>query len=164
MAAGTTPSVLIPAGLSTSDLEAGKFTIEGGTVSVNTKLLFNSTGGTSAAAGTATPLPVTLQTLIAGEDLTNDVHKVENRYSYTYQAAVGTTTIKSGAGFLHAITLNAPSAGGVLTAFDSVGTSATIIASLGTASQPQTFTFNVSFTTGLSVANVGTQPYTVSYR
>jgi len=134
-----------------------------GTVTGNA-IVFRETLGTLQAVGTAHPLPVTQQTLLAGEDLTANLIVTENRYSYAYNSAVGTTTIKSGAGFLHSLTLAAPSAGGALNIYDSVGTSASIICSIGTAATIQTFTFNCTFATGLSIANVGTQPYSVSYR
>ncbi|GEM_PF-5358460 len=49
----------------------------------------------------------TLATLIAGEDLTYNVLKVEERFSYSNVTA--TTTVKSGAGFIHNLTVNNPS-------------------------------------------------------
>jgi len=57
---------------------------------------------------------VTQATLLAGEDLTNDVIKTEHRYSY-FGPVVSDTAIKSGAGFVHTITISqadaAPTAG-----------------------------------------------------
>ena len=46
--------------------------------------------------------------LLAGEDLANDVLKTEQRFSYLniVLAAPTTTVVKSGVGFLHAITIN----------------------------------------------------------
>jgi hypothetical protein len=47
---------------------------------------------------------ITNASLISGEDLTNDVLKVEQRFSYAYCTA--DTAVKSGSGFLHAITIS----------------------------------------------------------
>lgn len=83
-------------GQSTQDLEMGKFRdMGGGTVAVRTYqegggatgysegttvgtangnvILYRDVSGTLRAVGTAFPLPVSLQTLIAGEDITNNV-------------------------------------------------------------------------------------------
>ena len=49
-------------------------------------------------------LNTNLSTKIAGEDLTNDVMKVEQRYSIAYQAAAAANVVvKAAPGFLHAI-------------------------------------------------------------
>lgn len=57
---------------------------------------------------------VTQATLLAGEDLTNDVLKVEERYTY-FAPVVADALIKTGAGFVHSITISqadaAPTAG-----------------------------------------------------
>jgi len=58
-------------GYATQDYEQAKFIVTGGSVvSVRTSFALGAGG---SAIGTANPLPVTLQTLIAGEDLTNNV-------------------------------------------------------------------------------------------
>lgn len=165
------------AGFSKDDLQLASYVNTSGTVSVRTTGVGGSTvltagtvvltsGGT--VVGTGNPYPVSLQTLIAGEDLTNDVHKVEQRYSYTHVSAVGTTAIKASAGFLHSINVGVSSAGGQIVVYDSAsGTNATRIAVIGTTTTPEplpTYFYNVSCANGIVVANVGTQTYTVSYR
>lgn len=59
-------------------------------------------------------LIATLGTLLAGEDLINDVLKVEERYTY-FAPVVADALIKTGAGFVHSITISqadaAPTAG-----------------------------------------------------
>jgi hypothetical protein len=173
------------AGFSKDDLQLASYRNSGGTVSVavvgpdgaaisvssssgtiNTGTMVLTSGGT--VVGTGNPYPVTLQTLIAGEDLTNDVQKVENRYSYTHVSAVGTTVIKASAGFLHSINVGVSSAGGQIVVYDSAsGTNATRIAVIGTTTTPEplpTYFYNVTTSSGIVIANVGTQTYTVSYR
>lgn len=53
-------------------------------------------------------LTTTLGSILAGEDLTNNVMKVEQRFAYANVVATGTTTVKSGAGFIHNIVINNP--------------------------------------------------------
>jgi hypothetical protein len=108
---------------------------------------------------------VTLATQIAGEDLTNDVQKVEQRFSYyhhvgTAGAVIG--TVKSGAGFLHSVIINSVGTS-ALTVYDSVGTSATVIGiPSGTVEGGKTY--DVSFSTGLTVGGTSATDVTVSYR
>lgn len=113
---------------------------------------------------------VTNATLQAGEDLTNDVQKVEQRYSYSRLTADG--QVKSGAGFLHTITFAqadaAPTAGSIIV-YDNTAESGTVIYSETFTTdvfRGYTITLDVSFSTGCYVgftttADVGV---TVSYR
>lgn len=113
---------------------------------------------------------VKLEEQIAGEDLTNDVLKVEHRYSYNY--ATADVQVKSGAGFLHAITISptdAAATAGTITAYDNTAESGGIIFTYyvpAAALVPVTVILDVAFTTGLYIgfsttADVGV---TVSYR
>lgn len=113
---------------------------------------------------------VTQATLTAGEDLTNDVLKTEQRFSHSRVTA--DTAIKSGAGFLHTLTFAqsdaAPTAGTIIV-YDNTAETGTIIYSETfdtTVFRGYTVTLDVSFTTGLYIgftttADVGC---TVSYR
>jgi hypothetical protein len=107
---------------------------------------------------------------IAGEDLSADVLKVEQRYGYSNITTATTTTIKSGAGFLHAITIMTPVANSVITIYDNTAASGNKI---GTITLPAAITnqgpisvpVNVSFTTGLTVVTAtAASDLTVSYR
>lgn len=113
---------------------------------------------------------VTLNTLIAGEDLTNDVQKVEQRFSYVNLSADG--QVKAGAGFLHTLTfaqIDAAPTAGTIIVYDSLTETGTIIYSETfdtTVFRGYTVTLDVSFATGLYIgftttADVGC---TVSYR
>lgn len=113
---------------------------------------------------------VTLATQIAGEDLTNDVLKSEQRFSYlNIVAGQATTVVKAGAGFLHAITFNGPAtATNTTNVYDHASGAGTIIATpLATAIvSPVTLIFDVSFSTGLTIitATANGANMTVSYR
>lgn len=111
----------------------------------------------------STPLPITLSTLLAGEDLTNDVLKVEHQYDYARISTATTTTVKSGAGFLHTITIGKTAAGDI-TIYDNTAGSGTVIALLKASIAEQTFTFDVAFATGLTIVTAGASDITVSYR
>ncbi|NHZ84758.1 MAG: hypothetical protein GWP19_02635 [Planctomycetia bacterium] len=112
----------------------------------------------------------TLATQIAGEDIANDVLKIEHRYSYSNVTA--DTSVKSGAGFLHTLTFAqtdaAPTAGSIII-YDNTAESGTIIYSETFTTdvfRGFTVTIDASFSTGLYVgftttADVG---LTVSYR
>ncbi len=84
-------------------------------------------GGSKDSHGNVLPVQVNssgdlkadLSTQIAGEDLTNDVLKVEHQYSQTYVAAAGDdNVIKNAPGFLHAIILGKWVTGGTLEVSD----------------------------------------------
>jgi hypothetical protein len=113
---------------------------------------------------------LTLGTTLAGEDVPNDVIKVEQRFAYDHVTA--DTAVKSAPGFLHALTFAqtdaAPTAGSIIV-YDNTAESGNIIYS-------ETFTtdvfrgytviLDVAFSVGLYVgftttADVGV---TVSYR
>lgn len=93
---------------------------------------------------------VTLGTQIAGEDLTNDVLKTEQRFSYSSLNSLVTLTIKSGAGFLHTLTVGNIS-GPTIELYDNTAASGTLIGRLNAGLPPQTYTFDASFNTGLTV-------------
>lgn len=117
-------------------------------------------------------LKVTQATLEAGEDLTNNVTKVEQRFSYQNitLAAPTTTTVKSGAGFLHAITINKPVASSVITIYDNTAGSGTVIGTITLpatllAQGPYTAIYDVAFGTGLTIVTAtGASDITVSFR
>lgn len=115
-------------------------------------------------------LKVTLGTTISGEDVTNDVLKVEQRN--TILNCTADTLVKTGAGFLHTVTFSATgtSTAGWITLFDSTSETGTVIqqfylpAALGA---PVTITYDGSFGTGLYVGygtSVSLIGVTVSYR
>ncbi len=111
-----------------------------------------------------------LDTLISGEDQTNNLIVTEHRYSYSNITGQATTVVKSGAGLLHALTINTPVATSVITIYDNTAASGTKIATItlpGTLLQegPYTATYNVSFSTGLTiVTGTASSDITASYR
>lgn len=116
---------------------------------------------------------VTLQTLIAGEDLTNNVIKTEQRFSYYTSFGTAVGTVKSGAGFLHNIVITNPmmfGAAGTISVWDNTAASGTPMGTItipaGTVLGPITVPFDETFSTGLCLSFGGTSlPYlNVSYR
>lgn len=113
---------------------------------------------------------VNLATKLAGEDLTNDVIKVESRFSYLL--ATSDTQVKSGAGFLHTVTFScndaAPTAGSIIV-YDNTAESGTQIFNhtfTTTPFVPLTIVLDVVFNTGLYIGFTTTNDVncTVSYR
>lgn len=116
-----------------------------------------------------------LVTQIAGEDLTNDVLKTEEQFNYSNITTNATTTVKSGAGMLHTISFNNPSAITVasltMTIYDNTAASGTkigtVVVPVGAANVPINFYFDVKFSTGLTIVTAGptvTADLTISYR
>lgn len=113
---------------------------------------------------------VNVGTKLAGEDLTNDVMKTEQRFSFTRLTADG--QVKAGAGFLHTLTFAcadaAPTAGSIIV-YDSLTETGTVIYSETfdtTAFRGYTVIIDAEFSTGLYIgftttADVGC---TASYR
>lgn len=178
-----------------ADIEIGAVEIKDGTTDARATAKVDN-----AAAGTPTPLSVggkynlaaqtyddgdqvttqydvngnlknSLGTLIAGEDLTINVLKVEQRFSYNAVIAAD-TLIKTGAGFLHCITFSqndaAPTAGTIII-YDNTAESGTQIFNwsvLTTTFMPFTVFFDCSFATGLyaGFTTTGDVNVSVSYR
>lgn len=115
-------------------------------------------------------LKTTLATTIAGEDITNDVLKVEQRFSFSNVTA--DTLVKSGAGFLHTITFAqsdaAPTAGSIIF-YDNTAESGTVILTVNFTTavfQPYTVIIDANFSNGLYAGFTTTADVnvTVSYR
>ncbi len=109
----------------------------------------------------------TLATLIAGEDLTNNVLKVEERFSYaSYSTAQTATTIKSGAGFLHTVTILGGTAGAITVWDNTAGSGTTILPAFtpGNVTVPVTLTIDAIFSTGLTFTTAAATVIEFSYR
>jgi hypothetical protein len=104
----------------------------------------------------------TMGTLIAGEDLTANVLKVEQRFSYALVTTAATTTIKSGAGFLHTVVI-----GGIslptLALYDNTAASGQPIAIFNPNPPVGDHFFDVSFATGLTAIGGAGVPVSVTY-
>lgn len=84
-------------------------------------------------------------------------------YNYRNITSAATTTVKSGTGILHCITINTTAAA-TITVYDNTAASGTKIATI--AASPvigSTFIYDVSFTTGLTIVTAGSSDITVSY-
>lgn len=107
--------------------------------------------------------PVTMNTLMAGEDLTNNRLMVEERFSYQAITTAATTTVKSGSGFLHAITITGGVAG-TISIWDNTAGSGTSIGFIDVGYSYDRFPMNVSFATGLTIVTSQAIKLTISYR
>jgi len=126
--------------------------------------------GDSAMDETNDALKVTLATALAGEDVTNDVTKIEQRFAYSL--VTSDTAVKSAPGFLHTLTFScndaAPTAG-TIDVYDNTAASGTKIFSwtcTTTAFAPCSVIIDAVFATGLYVDFTTTADVnvTVSYR
>lgn len=100
---------------------------------------------------------------IAGEDLTADVLKVEQRFTPAYISTATTTTVKSGAGFLHSLTVNGGTAGTII-GYDNTAGSGTVLFSFDSTNALATYLFDIVFSTGLTIVTASATKITVSYR
>ncbi|HEY7309450.1 MAG TPA: hypothetical protein VH643_08845 [Gemmataceae bacterium] len=73
-------------------------------------------------------------------------------FNYTHLNANGTTTIKSGPGMLHTLTINIKGAtGNTITLYDNTSASGTVIAVVDPTQNLITLDFDVAFVNGLTV-------------
>jgi hypothetical protein len=88
----------------------------------------------------------------------------EPPYKYNHIAGAATTTVKTGVGILHTISLNTP-ATGTISIFDNTAGSGTTIAIINatTSVVPTTLDYDVGFNTGLTIVSSASQDITVSY-
>ena len=106
---------------------------------------------------------VALGTKLAGEDIPNDVQKVETRGAYASITTATTTTIKIGHGHINEIRV----AGGVLgqvTIYDSLLGSGQVILPSVTPVQGQVLLSNVEFSVGLTIVTAAASILSISYR
>ncbi len=135
----------------------------------STPITLSNEEGAALALNSSGQALTDLATALAGEDVANDVIKVEQRFSYAniVLAAPTTTVVKSGAGFLHSITFNKPVATGVVTIYDNTAASGTLIGTITVPASPMPVTlfYDAAFTTGLTIVTAtAAQDITVSYR
>ena len=118
-------------------------------------------------ANSTTGVPVTLATKVAGEDITNDVLKVEGQFSYKAVTAAD-AQVKAGAGFLHCITFScndaAPTAGSIIVYDSLTEANAQIFNHTFTTTPfvPFTVFFDCVFATGLYLGFTTTADVNVS--
>lgn len=87
---------------------------------------------------------------------------MSNTFNWAYISTNTTTTIKTGRGKLHTITLG-ETAAGAITVYDNTAGSGTVIAVLKASIAEQTFTFDLCFDVGLTIVTAGASKLTVSY-
>lgn len=97
------------------------------------------------------------------EDNTAGKAVVEHRYSYSNITSATTTTVKSGAGLIHTLTVNTTAAG-TITVYDNTAGSGTKIGTFKASVGEQTFTLDVSFGTGLTIVTGAASDITIAYR
>lgn len=88
-------------------------------------------------------------------------------YSSRNISTATTTTVKSGAGYLHGITVNSKGTiASTITIYDNTAGSGTVLGTIDSLNNAGTFTYDVAFATGLTVVTTGTVApnITVSYR
>lgn len=121
-----------------------------------------ASGGTDSSGDTVVRVK-TIDTQIAGEDITNDVLKVEQRANYLN----GTTSqlVKTGSGRFSGFIVNSHTSG-TLKFWDNTSAATTVLLNTITfAAGPNFILFpkDVRFTTGLFVTVGGTIDYTIFY-
>ena len=92
---------------------------------------------------------------------------VQPSYLYNNVTGQATATLKTGAGVLHTITFNTPVATETVTLFDNTAGSGTKIGTITVPASPMpvTLTYDVAFTTGLTIVTAtASSDITVSYR
>jgi hypothetical protein len=91
---------------------------------------------------------------------------VQQTNSYAHISTSTTTTVKSAAGFLHAVSVNTlGTVASTTTIYDNTAGSGTVIGVINTLTLSGPFVLDVSFVTGLTIVTTGTvaPDLTVSY-
>lgn len=84
-------------------------------------------------------------------------------YSFKNISTSATTTVKSGAGYLHSIVVN-KAANGAVTIYDNTAGSGTLIATLKASIVEGTYIFDCKFSNGLYVIPAAATDITLMYR
>jgi hypothetical protein len=111
----------------------------------------------------ANQFPVTLATLLAGEDQTNNVTKVEQRFNATYISTATTTVVKGSGGFLHSIVVQGGTTG-TIKVYDNTAGSGTVIADFDTTNAIASYQFNCVCATGITVVTSAATKLTINWR
>ncbi len=93
--------------------------------------------------------------------------QIENKNTYAHISTSVTTEVKIGEGSLHSISVNTKgTVASTITVYDSLAASGAIIAIIDSLTLSGVFTFDVTFTIGLTIVTTGTvaPDITVSYR
>lgn len=111
-------------------------------------------------------LKVSQATLMAGEDQTNNVMRIEQQFIYQAISTATTTTLKSGAGFVHTLSIIGGTAGSIVVYDSTTGSGTTILPSFtpGSVSVPATITLDSKFSNGLTIVTGAATVLHVSYR
>lgn len=152
-------------------------TLTSTTLTGNSAVNLAQVAGATTAVGSgvqATALRTTLATdspgivTLGGATPANSVPTVSAGYTYGNMTTSTTTTFKSGAGVLHTVTINSlGTVASTISIFDNTAGSGTSIAVLNSLTTGQnTYTYDVAFSTGLTLVTTGTVApnVTVSYR
>lgn len=97
---------------------------------------------------------------------TNTGTAVGYSYNNIVAAAPTTTVVKTGAGILHTITFNKPTATAVVTVYDNTSAAAPVVGTITIPASPLpvTLTYDVAFSTGLTVkTETAASDITVTY-
>lgn len=90
-------------------------------------------------------------------------------YNYARMTTAATLLVKTGAGVLHSITINTPVANGVIEMDDALTNTTPIIGKITLPATllsdgPKNATYDVAFTTGLSITTTGTMDITIAWK
>lgn len=97
-----------------------------------------------------------------GEDAALDRTWGGPKFGGSYISTATTTTVKTGGGVLHAITVT-EAAAGAITVYDNTAASGTVKAVLKASIVEGTYIFDITFATGLTIVTAGASKITVSY-
>jgi hypothetical protein len=106
---------------------------------------------------------VNQSTLMAGEDLVNNVLKVNQVFTNSYISTAATTTLKTGAGLMHTLVVQGGTAGTII-GYDNTAGSGTIVFSFDSTSALATYTFDIIFNIGLTIVTSAATKLSVGWR
>lgn len=88
---------------------------------------------------------------------------IQDLYEVTNISTATTTTVKTGGGVLHTLTINSTAAG-TISLYDNTAASGTSLGIIAASAGVQTFTFDIPFRIGLTVVTAAASNVTLSFR
>lgn len=93
-----------------------------------------------------------------------DAKNIADSFQYSHLAAAATTTVKTGPGILHSISLNTLAVTSTVTIYDNTAGSGTVIGIISSTVNQGPYIYDVLFNTGLTIVITGAPDITVSYK
>jgi len=149
--------------------QSGTWTVQPGNTANTTAWKVDGSAVTQPVSAASLPLPSGAATAAKQDTVISSLATIasntgEGANSFVNITSATTTVVKSGAGTLHTVVINTRGTVSTATIYDNTAGSGTKIATIDTTLSTTSFTYDASFSTGLTVVTVGAADITITYR